>query len=193
MTETGLNYAPSQTTNPSEIVGPGANAEGISGGDDGRRSQVKHFGHGEKFTRRQERAIVALLEQPTVEAAARVAGIGTVTLGRWMKRPDFQERFREARGRILDSTVLRLQNASGEAVEALRRAMSSGNPVAEVRAAEIVLEQVFRTVETRIDAGVALRELLKVPQVKTVLYTGEEDQESPQIQSLNSVDKRNAT
>jgi hypothetical protein len=36
-------------------------------------------GHGEKRSRKQEQFIAALLSYPTVEAAAKAAGIGNVT------------------------------------------------------------------------------------------------------------------
>jgi hypothetical protein len=137
------------------------------------------LGHGEKLTRRQEQAIAALLEHATLEAAAHAVGVGKNTLWRWNKSPAFQARFQEARARLLDSTVDRLQNASGEAVEALRRALSSGNTVAEIKAAQILLEQLFKTVEVRLDAGVALKDMLAVPPVKTVLYTGDEGGDFP--------------
>lgn len=136
-------------------------------------------GHGEKLTRKQEQAIAALLAHPTLEAAAQAAGIGKNTLWRWTQNPAFKTSFHEAKARVLDSTVNRLQNASGEAVETLRRALSSGNPLAEIKAAEIILEQVFRNVETRIGAGIALQKMLQVPQVLTKLYTDEDEQESP--------------
>ena len=54
-------------------------------------------GHGSKFERKQEEAIAALLTQRTVEEAARTAGIGTNTLLRWMKTPEFDSAYRAAR------------------------------------------------------------------------------------------------
>ena len=46
---------------------------------------------GSKFTRKKEQAIAALLTQRNVEEAARSAGIGTQTLLRWLKLPDFKD------------------------------------------------------------------------------------------------------
>ena len=54
-------------------------------------------GPGSKFTRKKEEAIAALLIQRNVEEAARVAGIGTQTLLRWLKIPEFQTAYWEAR------------------------------------------------------------------------------------------------
>ncbi len=46
-------------------------------------------GHGAKFGRKKEEAIVALLTQRNVEEAARAVGISTRTLLRWLQVPDF--------------------------------------------------------------------------------------------------------
>ena len=46
-------------------------------------------GHGAKFGRKKEEAIVALLSQRTTEDAARATGIAPTTLLRWMKEPEF--------------------------------------------------------------------------------------------------------
>src|SRR4030081_1824115 len=52
---------------------------------------------GVKFGRKTEDAIAALLSQRNVDEAARTAGIGTRTLLRWMKDPEFDAAFRAAR------------------------------------------------------------------------------------------------
>src|SRR5690349_16593690 len=54
-------------------------------------------GHGSKFTRKKEAAIAALLTHRNVEEAARAAGIGTQTLYRWMKHPEFKAALRKAK------------------------------------------------------------------------------------------------
>jgi hypothetical protein len=48
---------------------------------------------GVKFGRKMEDAIAALLSQRNVDEAARTAGIGTRTLLRWMKDPEFDGGF----------------------------------------------------------------------------------------------------
>ena len=52
---------------------------------------------GVKFGRKQEEAIAALLTQRNVEEAARTAGVGTRTLLRWLKMPEFDAAYRQAR------------------------------------------------------------------------------------------------
>ena len=102
---------------------------------------------GAKLERKQEQAIVALLEQPTVEDAARVAGVSPVTLWRWMRQPDFRERYRAARRDVLEHAVARLQRATGDAVETLTRNLSCGVASVEVRAAQVILDQAVKGAE----------------------------------------------
>jgi hypothetical protein len=54
-------------------------------------------GHGAKFGRRKEEAIVALLTTRTTEEAARVVNISPKTLLRWQKEPEFDLAFRAAK------------------------------------------------------------------------------------------------
>jgi transposase-like protein len=54
-------------------------------------------GQGEKFGRKKEDAIAALLTQRNIEEAAKAAGIGANTLLRWLNVPEFQAAYREAR------------------------------------------------------------------------------------------------
>jgi transposase-like protein len=54
-------------------------------------------GHGAEFGRKKEQAIAALLTQRNIEEAAKAAGIGANTLLRWLKVPEFQTAYREAR------------------------------------------------------------------------------------------------
>jgi transposase-like protein len=74
---------------------------------------------GSKFTRKREEAIVALQTQRNVEEAARAAGIGTQTLLRWLKVPEFQAAYREARRTAFSQSIARLQQASSAAAAPL--------------------------------------------------------------------------
>ena len=106
-------------------------------------------GHGEKFSRKQEQAISALLNEPTIEAAAKCIGIGETTLWRWMQVPGFQEKYRQAKRRVVEHAITQLQNACEEAVACLREVMTDREAPASSRvsAARIVLEQSIRAVE----------------------------------------------
>jgi hypothetical protein len=58
-------------------------------------------GHGAKYERKKEEAIVALLTQKNIEEAARSIGIGSATLLRWLKDPDFDTAYGRRAGRRL--------------------------------------------------------------------------------------------
>jgi len=104
-------------------------------------------GHGEKQSRTQDRAILALLSEPTLDRAAKKCGIASTTLWRWLQEPGFQQQYRDARRKVFEGTVLRLQYIAGEAVETLRRNLVSKNPSVEVRAALGILDQAVKADE----------------------------------------------
>ena len=54
-------------------------------------------GHGAKYDRKKEQAIAALLTQRNVEEAAKIVGVEPKTLYRWMKLPEFDSEYREAK------------------------------------------------------------------------------------------------
>src|SRR6185369_4673102 len=95
---------------------------------------------GGKFGRKKEEAIAALLTQRNIEEAAKAAGIGANTLLRWLKVPEFQTAYREARRAAFGQSVARLQQASGAAVSTLLKVMVDANAQAStrVRAADSV-------------------------------------------------------
>jgi hypothetical protein len=115
-------------------------------------------GHGEKFGRKKEDAIAALLAQPSVEHAARSIGIATRTLIRWQKLPEFQAALRQARRDAFSQSLARLQQASGAAVTTLLKVMVDPNTPAssKVRAADSVLDHSAKAIELEdIEARVA--------------------------------------
>jgi len=67
-------------------------------------------GYGEKLSRKQEQAVVALLTMPTIRKAAEKAGVGERTLRGWMKdSPEFQRAYTEARRGFLEHSLGKLQ------------------------------------------------------------------------------------
>jgi hypothetical protein len=100
-------------------------------------------GHGAKFGRKKEQAIVALLSQRSVEDAARTADVSSKTLWRWLLIPQFRDEYLRARRQAFSQATARLQHASGAAVSVLLSIMLDGNaPTASrVRAAACVLEK----------------------------------------------------
>jgi hypothetical protein len=119
-------------------------------------------GHGTKFGRKQEEAIAALLSQRNLEDAARSIGLGTSTLLRWMKIPEFEAAYREARRAAFGQSIARLQQASSAAVSTLLKVMIDPNSPASsrVRAADSVLDHTLKAIEIEdVEARVAALEL----------------------------------
>jgi transposase-like protein len=104
---------------------------------------------GSKFSRKKEEAIVALLTQRNIEEAAKSIGIGTQTLLRWLKIPEFDKAYREARRAAYGQATARLQQATGAAVSTLLKIMVDTNapPSTRVRAADSVLDHAKQAIE----------------------------------------------
>ena len=118
------------------------------------------LGHGTKFGRKKEAAIAALLTHRNLEDAARATGIGTQTLLRWLRLPEFESSYREARRDTFSQSIARLQQASGAAVSALLKVMIDPHAPAasRIRAADCVLDHTAKGIELE-DIEVRVREL----------------------------------
>jgi hypothetical protein len=102
-------------------------------------------GHGERLSRKQEQAIAALLEKPTVAEAATTIGINEKTLRGWLKDPVFAAAYRQTRREVLETSVGRLQAATATAVDTLVTAAKSGtNESDRVRATIALLDHAFK-------------------------------------------------
>ena len=91
---------------------------------------------------RQERAIGALLAQPTVAQAADAAGVGEWTLYRWLSDAGFRRAYEDARRRAFREALGRLNGAAREAVEALREVLrdEAARPGERVAASRALLD-----------------------------------------------------
>ena len=114
-------------------------------------------GHGSKFKRQKEAAILALLTNRSIEEAARAARIGSATLVRWLKQEDFDTEYREARRTAFLQSIARLQQVSSAAVSLMMKMLADPNAPAavRVRAADSVLKHAQYGIEVEdIDARV---------------------------------------
>ena len=126
-------------------------------------------GHGEKFGRKMEEAVAALLTQRNMEEAAKTAGISPRTLMRWLKVPEFQKAYREARRAAYSQAVARLQQGATAAATTLLKVMlDQGTPASVmVRAAECVMTHSSKAIEIEdIEARVTELERAAGPQKK---------------------------
>jgi transposase-like protein len=100
-------------------------------------------GLGAKFGRKMEAAIAALLTRPSIEDAARIAGVGEKTIRRWLRE------YRKARREAVGQTTARLQQATGAAGAIVLKLMTDPNVPASVRlrAAKCVLDRATKSLE----------------------------------------------
>jgi hypothetical protein len=101
----------------------------------------------EKLTRKQEEALLALLEKGTVRGASEKCRISETTIWRWLREsPEFRKRYQGARELLVDSTIARLQSAADIAVTTLVAIAedSAAAPTARIAAARAILTGVFR-------------------------------------------------
>ena len=91
---------------------------------------------------------MALLSHPNIEAAARAVGIGTATLLRWMKEPEFVAAYRAAKRAAFGQAIARLQQGTSAAATTLLKTMIDPNTPASVRvrAAECVMNQAMKAI-----------------------------------------------
>jgi hypothetical protein len=106
-------------------------------------------GHGTKFGRKMETAIAALLTQRNIDEAAKAAGISPNTLLNWMKVPEFQVAYREARRAAYSQAVAKLQQGTTAAATTLLKVMLDQSTPAsvKVRAAECVMTHSAKAIE----------------------------------------------
>jgi len=115
-------------------------------------------GHGSKFSRKMEEAVAALLVHRNHEEEAKAVGIGSATLLRWQKEPEFQKAYREARRAAFGQAIARLQQMSGAAGATLGKMMveQTAPPSTRVRAAECIINHAAKAIEIEdIDARVS--------------------------------------
>lgn len=100
-------------------------------------------------TPRKERALQALLTCRTRAEAAAAAGIGESTLRAYLREPEFQARYREAFGALVQDATRQAQQAIAPALSTLREIVEDENAGAKARimAARSTLEYALRLTE----------------------------------------------
>jgi transposase-like protein len=98
---------------------------------------------------RKDRAVLALIEHPTMEKAAEAVGVHPTTLRRWLREPEFQEALRQARREKFSQAMGLLHLGTSAAVAQLLRIMRDPNEkgATQVRAIDCVLNRVAKAME----------------------------------------------
>lgn len=101
------------------------------------------------LTQKQHRALVALLTNPTKEAAAKAAGIESKTLRRYLANPEFREEYQKAFRSMVEDAARQAQQAIAPALSTLREIVEDTDEPAQARiqAARSTLEYALRLTE----------------------------------------------
>ncbi len=90
-----------------------------------------------------EKALAALLNASSIKDAASISGLSEETLYRYLRDEDFKNEYEQAKRQVVESAISALTASANEAVETLRRNLNCDNPQAEIRAAQLILDNVF--------------------------------------------------
>ena len=94
-------------------------------------SKSRPVGHGAKTAAVRERAILALLSEPSITKAAARAGVAEQTLRRWLTEDAaFQAAYEAARHATFQAALSRIPALTGKAVTTLDDLLGSANPPA---------------------------------------------------------------
>lgn len=101
------------------------------------------------MTPKKEKALAALLVNPTKEAAAAAAGIDSKTLRRYLADPEFQEAYKKAFSGLITDATRQAQQSLSPALSTLREIVEDNEQGATVRiqAARSLLEYGLRLTE----------------------------------------------
>ena len=90
----------------------------------------------------QERGIVALLAEPTIQKAALAVGVSDTTMHRWLELPAFGRAYRNARREGFRHAIALTQKYAAHAVQTLMKVMSdpTAGHSAKVSAAGLLLK-----------------------------------------------------
>jgi DNA-binding MurR/RpiR family transcriptional regulator len=103
----------------------------------------------EKLPGRQEQALAALLNNPTVRDAAKAAQLSEATVYRYMREQPFAARLREARRGLVEQLTTRLQAKSDASAKVLTDIAEDDSKPASVRvaAAKAVIDYTLKAFE----------------------------------------------
>ena len=101
------------------------------------------------LTQKQQKALSALLTNPTKEAAAKAAGIESKTLRRYLTDPEFQAEYQKAVSGMIEDAATQARQSLNPALSCLREIVEDGGETATARisAARSLLEYGFRLTE----------------------------------------------
>ena len=111
--------------------------------------KYKYDEKGDFMTPNKQKALAALLTQPTQEMAAAEAGIDPRTLRRYLADPEFQEAYKKAFSGLVTEATRQAQQSLSAALSTLREILedSSQAATARIQASRSLLEYGLRLTE----------------------------------------------
>lgn len=105
-----------------------------------------------RWSIRHDRALIALLEEDSIQEASLTARVSRAALTRWLKHPVFRSRLEKAREELFTAAKSRLLGAASEAVGTLQMVMRDEKtpPTPRVAAARALLGLCVRIKEIEI-------------------------------------------
>lgn len=100
-------------------------------------------------SRLHEKAIAALMTAPSVEAAAQETGVTGRTLHKWMREPEFLEKWNAAKRALVQTATARLRSGMVASIAALEQIRDDKETPASVKvsASRTILEFALRSHE----------------------------------------------
>lgn len=120
---------------------------------------MRHF---DRLDQRRRKALAAILDEPSLVAAAKACGFGVATLRRWMKAEAFKRALDEARRVAYGVAVGRLQQGSEGAARALQEVIDDpeASHTVKISAARSILEFAAKSIDVT-DLELRIAELEK--------------------------------
>lgn len=114
---------------------------------------------GENYSLKREKALTALMTNPTIKGAAEECGIAEKTLHAWLNEEDFASKVKAAQEEVTRHAIGRILLSIGRSIETLEDIMqdATNNASPRVAAARTLLDYGFKvyelqTVQQRLEA-----------------------------------------
>jgi len=114
---------------------------------------------GGNYSLKREKALTALMTNPTIKGAAEECGIAEKTLHAWLKEEDFASKVKAAQEEVTRQAIGRILLSIGRSIETLEDIMqdATNNASPRVAAARTLLDYGFKvyelqTVQQRLEA-----------------------------------------
>lgn len=104
-----------------------------------------------ELTPKQAQAVRSLLAKPSINEAAKDAGVNVRTVYRWLEEPSFSQALTKAQDQAIDAAARGLVGLTEKAIGVVEGVLDdpTGHPATKLRAADLVLSNMLKLVELR--------------------------------------------